>query len=407
MNELLNCDVGCIFLTMGLPTLDPVMTSVLDYIHQHALFLGSWGGFAKSLGLILAMCVTSYECWMMMLGRRGIDVMKLFRIVGQMGRVMKAQAKVSHDRINALEKHEARLQSQYLDKLRAHNDSLDRKRRAEAKLSEDSHWWEEVAYAVKNMDNAVAEWAKEAAVIAETKIAETINMLLRYIGEIIYQVMYFGMLLGQAFMMNVLKIFCPVAFALSIVPPWASAWSQWISKYVSLSLWAPLIYMCSIYADMILKYTILQDTTAYTTLLGSASYTWGEIGGLGMQGIGSTCMYVVGLLVGAMLLKFVPELASWIVPGGASSSIGSAVSGMTTAGASMAGGVAGGFIGGTIGVTRHTVGGTIKGGVTGYTASEGGGLSGAWNGAVSGGRRGFERGMDFNAGTHMRDKQYK
>ena len=39
--------------------------------------------------------------------------------------------------------------------------------------------------------------------------SETINMLLRYIGEIIYQVMYFGMLLGQAFMMNVLKIFCP------------------------------------------------------------------------------------------------------------------------------------------------------------------------------------------------------
>ena len=236
---------------------------------------------------------------------------------------MKAQATRSHQRIDALEKHEAKLQSQYLDKLRAHNDSLDRKRRAEAKLSEDSHWWEEVAYAVKNMDNAVEQWAKEAAVIAETKTAETINMLIRYIGEIIYQVIYFGMLLGQAFMMNVLKIFCPVAFALSIVPPWASAWSQWISKYVSLSLWAPLIYMCSIYADMILKYTILQDTTAYTTLLGSASYTWGEIGGLGMQGIGSTCMYVVGLLVGAMLIKFVPELASWIVPGGASSSIGS------------------------------------------------------------------------------------
>ena len=126
MNELLlNCNIGSLFLTMGLPTLDPVMTSVLDYIHQHALFLGSWGGFAKSLGLILAMCVTSYECWMMMLGRRGIDVMKLLRIVGislcivsanaiadavaapgeSMGRVMKSQAKISHDRIDALEKH--------------------------------------------------------------------------------------------------------------------------------------------------------------------------------------------------------------------------------------------------------------------------------------------------------------
>jgi hypothetical protein len=259
----------------------------------------------------------------------------------------------------------------------------------------------------------VEEWAKEAAVIAETKTAETINMLIRYIGEIIYQVVYFGMLLGQAFMMNVLKIFCPVAFALSIVPPWASAWSQWISKYVSLSLWAPLIYMCSIYADMILKYTILQDTTAYTTLLGSATYSWGEIGGLGMQGIGSTCMYVVGLLVGAMLIKFVPELASWIVPGGASSSIGSAVSGMTTTAAATAGSTVGGFVGSSIGVTRHTVGGTIKGGVEGAMSgsANGGGwsgaASGAWHGAQSGGKRGFERGMDFNVGTHMRDKQYK
>ena len=55
MNELL-LSFSAIFLTMGMPTLDPVMSSVLDYIHQHALFIGSWGAFAKALGLILAMC---------------------------------------------------------------------------------------------------------------------------------------------------------------------------------------------------------------------------------------------------------------------------------------------------------------------------------------------------------------
>ena len=39
MNELLlNCNIGGLFLTMGLPTLDPVMTSVLDYMgHGEAL----------------------------------------------------------------------------------------------------------------------------------------------------------------------------------------------------------------------------------------------------------------------------------------------------------------------------------------------------------------------------------
>ena len=79
-----------------------------------------------------------------------------------------------------------------------------------------------------------------------------------------------------------------------------------------------------------------------------------------MQGIGSTCMYVVGLLVGAMLLKFVPELASWIVPGGASSSIGNAVSTMTTTGAAAAGGAAGSFVGSSINVTRNTMGSVVR-----------------------------------------------
>ena len=37
---------------------------------------------AKSLGLLLALCVGAYESWMMMLGRRGMDVMKLLRIIG-------------------------------------------------------------------------------------------------------------------------------------------------------------------------------------------------------------------------------------------------------------------------------------------------------------------------------------
>ena len=60
---------------------------------------------------------------------------------------------------------------------------------------------------------------------------------------------------------------------------------------------------------------------------------------------------------------------------------------------------------------------TIKGGLEGTIAgaSNGSGFSGTVasavrggaSGAVSGGRRGFEGGMDFNAGTHLRDKQFK
>ena len=140
-------DAMDILLTMGLPSIDESLDKLLVAMEAFpkSAILGDTVAYARVIGLCLALCVGSYECWMMMLGRRGIDVMKLLRIVGislcivsanaiadavaapgeQMGRVMKAQALASHKRIDALEKHEAKLQSQYLDKLRAHNDSLD------------------------------------------------------------------------------------------------------------------------------------------------------------------------------------------------------------------------------------------------------------------------------------------
>ena len=58
--------------------------------------------------------------------------------------------------------------------------------------------------------------------------------------------------------------------------------------------------------------------------------SWGQIGALGIQGIGSNCMYAMGMLVGAYVIRFVPEVASWLVPGGVSSSAGSTAGAVAT-----------------------------------------------------------------------------
>ena len=39
-------------------------------------------------------------------------------------------------------------------------------------------------------------------------------------------------------------------------------------------------------------------------------------------------MYAMGMLVGAYIIRFVPEVASWLIPGGVSSSAGSAAGGV-------------------------------------------------------------------------------
>ena len=70
-------------LTIGLPAIDESLDKLLVAMETfpNVAVLGDAIGLARILGLLLALCVGSYECWMMMLGRRGMDVMKLLRII--------------------------------------------------------------------------------------------------------------------------------------------------------------------------------------------------------------------------------------------------------------------------------------------------------------------------------------
>ena len=144
-------------------------------------------------------------------------------------------------------------------------------------------------------------------------------------------------------------------FALSLAPPWSSAWSQWMSKFLSLSLWGFVTYMCLYYIDFILLYNLQQDMVAYNHLLHGSVNSWSQIGALGLQGIGSNCMYAMGMLVGAYIIRFVPEVASWLIPGGVSSGVASAAGSTVTGMAVTAGAAAGGAIGATAGAAGSVI----------------------------------------------------
>ena len=306
-----------LFLTMGLPSIDESLDKLLVAMESFpkAAILGDTVGYARVLGLLLALCVGSYECWLMMLGRRAMDVMKLARIIA----------------VAAMERKVAQKQADYLKKLRQVQDSVETAKQIQA-IGEDAHWWDKLIYSMENLGSTINNYAQQAAVAAETKVSEWINDVIRFIGELIFQMTYYGILVAQRIFMTILAMFAPIMFALSIVPPWSNAWSQWMSKYLSLSLWGFVTYMCLYYIDFILLYNLQEDITAYSKLLQGQVNTWNQIGTLGLQGIGSNCMYAMGMLVGAFILRFVPEVASWLIPGGVSSSAGSASGAVATAG---------------------------------------------------------------------------
>ena len=308
-------------LTMGLPAVDQSLMKLLEAMETFpkSAVLFNAVSIAKTLGLLLALCMGSYECWMMMLGRRGMDVMKLLRIAAlsicittssyicsalkapgkglETTAMMMAQAK--NREVAALELKVAEKQAGYLKRLREVQDSIETAKQVQA-IGEDAHWWDKLIYNMENLGSTINNYAQRAAVAAETKVSEWINDVIRFIGELIFQMSYYGMLVAQRIFLTIMATFAPIMFALSIVPPWSNAWSQWISKYLSLSLWGFVVYMCLYYIDFILMYNLRADIKAYESLLG------------------------------AYVLRFVPEVASWLIPGGISSSAGTAAGSTAT-----------------------------------------------------------------------------
>ena len=161
---------------------------------------------------------------------------------------------------------------------------------------------------------------------------------------------YYGILVAQRIFIAIMIVFCPIMFALSLAPPWNSAWSQWMSKFLSLTLWGFVTYMCLYYIDFILMYNLQEDLVAYNHLLHGTVNSWEQIGALGLQGIGSNCMYAMGMLVGAYIIRFVPEVASWLIPGGISSGAASPAGSVAMGAVTMAGSAAGSAIGTTVGL---------------------------------------------------------
>lgn len=358
---------------VGLGVIDENLNALLEAMNKMpANFgLGSIMWYAKTIGLCIALGVGANECYQMMLGRRGMDVMKLLHIIiislcissaGTIASLAKepgmllentVKGKLSdmNDEVMKKEKLVAQAQEEYINKVRESMLQIQQAQEA-AHAAEDIPWWNFKEKGEQKLDELALQIGndiKQYALIVETKLCEWISLIIRLIGEVLLQAIIYGLLVAQRIFMHILEAFAPLMFAISLSPHFKSAWSQWLSKFISLSLWGFVAYVCLYYVFFIISYNLEQDQVAYMQLMSKVSGDNAQIGAIGMQAVGSTCMYIVGLLVGVKVLAMVPEAASWLIPGGVSSSAGSAAGGTVQSAAMKAGSVVGSTAGATIG----------------------------------------------------------
>lgn len=383
-------------LTFGMPVIDESLNKLLIAMQNPPtnMLYGQMLSWGRAIGAITAVCVGGYEAWMMILARRGMDVMKLLRIYGLAccitfsGFICSAlsspgfflqnmtyrMALSMNKQVDKKQIEVAKYQKAYLDSLRSKQAQLEIQRKAEQEATEDGVL-DKIKNSIDNLQESMKASLKEASVLVESKLSEWANDLIRFIGEIIFQMMYYGMLIAQRVFMSIMALFCPIVFGLSVAPPFRNAWSQWTTKYVTLSLWGFIVYLIVYYVDFLMICNLEADITAYKGLLkGSNITSWGTIGAFGLQGLGTTCIYVVSMLVGAKILGMVPEVASWLIPGGISSSAGSSAATTVIAGAMMAASNGGSATSTTIRTTTSAASGAVQGG---YSAAKSGAQAGA------------------------------
>lgn len=374
--------------SMGMSTLDTKVIELLeniDIVSQNIEQSFNLTGMAMALGLVLALIAGAAECFMMILGQRTLDTMRLLRIIGMSicianagtiadivtspGLALEKGARdvalKSNIEITALENDMAEAHKKYVEELSSAIDEATEVEKT-AEKTKDS-FFENVASTVSNAAGTavnpigtglsvlwdyVEGWMKKKTILTEQKIVEWINALIRFLGEFFFQISYIAMLLSQRIFLQILKIFAPVLFALSLAPPFKSAWSQWLGKIVSVSLWGFLIYFILCYVLSMQIFFMNQDLESYAALNNGGIHIdnsgWGGVMAMGMQGIGTTCYLAIGWFIGVYILRFVPEVASWLIPGGVSSGVGSS-SAAATGMAASAGGAVGGAIGGAAG----------------------------------------------------------
>lgn len=332
--------LGFILCEFGFQFIDQNLSGLLEFMNDFPQqLMGNTMSLAKTVGLLIALCVGSYECWMMMLGRRGMDVMKIARIIGisicislsssicnmawAPGHALEQQTHAIADAIGS--EVDAKIY-EMKEKQKIYNDSVVvRRARAFAKAhalqstTDDKGVLEIVSESWDYLKEMLGNMAKDTLMWIDATLSDLIRKTVRLIAEMFFQMTFYFVMIGQRILKTLLTLFCPLCFAMSLAPPFSNAWSQWLSKYISVSLWGFVAYLVIYYSDYMMLYFIQMDINQYCNYLSAQNPDeYMEVAN-GIQ-LGSCVFIAIGYLISSMLLMRVPEFSSMLIPGGVSTS---------------------------------------------------------------------------------------
>jgi len=334
------------------------LKAMKDTIWQHYdVFLAD----AQALCAILMLIYFASICYGMISGDKKLEVMPLLRpfglvmvilwwpaftkVIAYPGELVENRTEQLFDgsqtHINDLRMQRAKLMVDVADELFKLQAST------EIAKSEADTWyenaWESVKSSVKEGFSQVWNPVVEMRNRLQVGLQLLASSLLETMAIWILRISVYLIFIVQIIFSTVLIILGPFSVAVSILPAFRQSFTEWIARFVSVSLYSGIAYLVMYVASLFQEYALQAEILRYTELLSKSVESIEKLSWFAANGVLSFGIVIITFIIGAVTMFTVPSISTWIVTtsgvSSAASAMGSGATKISSVATSAIGGV--------------------------------------------------------------------
>lgn len=142
------------------------------------------------------------------------------------------------------------------------------------------------------------------------EINHWVDVILEMFGNFVWAVAIYVTFMAKELSIAFLIVFGPISFGLSVYDLWRDAWASWLMRFISFQFYGWVAYTIMTASLALISYGIQLDIKILEQPGFPEAFSFNAI------------FTLFGYVVGALAMKMVPEIVSWIVPTNASQAAG-------------------------------------------------------------------------------------
>lgn len=303
-----------------------LIDGIAGSIHPH---LYAFTGIARVIAATLTLIYFGSEAFKIMAGDKNFEIMPLLRPFGilliimfwgsflnmmdaplnQIHNAGKSMYVAKMATINNLNKQRTSLQDSLMTQITLKNEEI-----RNATKDEDRGFFKRIGADMSALWSRVETWA----LMQVARFRQYAFNFVESCVQIFWQAVVYLMLFLRLVFRGVLGIIGPLSLALSILPMFRGAFSQWVAKYITVNLYGCITYIMLTLGCAIIQYAIETDVDVLrqcnaddTALAMQTVFNTGFVNG-----------FLPAMLMSIFAILQVPKLADWVVQSGAPGAVG-------------------------------------------------------------------------------------